>query len=71
MLRDVNDTVADAAELVRLVSDIECKVNLIVFNVHEGSEYQPSLDEDVERFRCCSLLAMFTLHIIPEPFGHS
>jgi 23S rRNA (adenine2503-C2)-methyltransferase len=52
MLQKLNDTLADAAELVHIVSQIECKVNLIVFNVHEGSEYQPSLTEDVEHFRC-------------------
>ncbi len=42
MLRGVNDTLQSARELLRLTADVPCKVNLIHFNAHAGSEFQPS-----------------------------
>ncbi|MDJ0835074.1 MAG: 23S rRNA (adenine(2503)-C(2))-methyltransferase RlmN [Acidobacteriota bacterium] len=51
LLEGVNDTPADARRLVRLVSNIRCKVNIIPFNEMEGLDYkQPDL-ETIERFR--------------------
>ena len=37
--------------LVHLLRAIDCKVNLIVFNTHEGSRFQPSTTEAVLSFR--------------------
>lgn len=37
--------------LVHLLRAIDCKVNLIVFNTHEGSRFQPSTKEAVLAFR--------------------
>ena len=37
MLKDVNDTDADARELVRLLAGIPAKINLIPFNPWPGS----------------------------------
>ena len=39
MLKDVNDTDADARELVRLLAGIPAKINLIPFNPWPGSPY--------------------------------
>jgi 23S rRNA (adenine2503-C2)-methyltransferase len=50
MLKDVNDSPADARELVRLLAGIPAKINLIPFNPWPGSHYQCSDWEDIERF---------------------
>lgn len=51
MLRDVNDTVADAERLVTLLEPIECKVNLITFNPHPGTRFLCSTTEGIKAFR--------------------
>ncbi|WP_424814241.1 23S rRNA (adenine(2503)-C(2))-methyltransferase RlmN [Roseococcus sp. YIM B11640] len=50
MLRGVNDSEAEAHELVRLLRDLPAKVNLIPFNPWPGSAYQTSTPEAVRRF---------------------
>ena len=50
MLRGVNDSDADARELVRLLKGIPAKINLIPFNPWPGSVYQCSDWERIERF---------------------
>lgn len=50
MLRDVNDTDADARELVRLLKGIHAKVNLIPWNPWPGAIYQTSKPERVAAF---------------------
>ncbi|GBR44734.1 MULTISPECIES: 23S rRNA (adenine(2503)-C(2))-methyltransferase RlmN [Neokomagataea] len=50
MLRDVNDSDADARELVRLIKDLPAKVNLIPFNPWPGSEFQPSTRNRLNSF---------------------
>jgi len=50
MLKDVNDSTADARELVRLIAGIPAKVNLIPFNPWPGAPYERSSDEAIERF---------------------
>ena len=45
MLAGVNDSKADAARFVALASDIECKLNLIIFNAHAGTRFAPSSAE--------------------------
>ena len=45
LLRGVNDSVEDAAKLARLLRGLPCKVNLIPFNEHPGSDFKrPSMD---------------------------
>lgn len=34
-----------------LLQPIDCKVNLIVFNTHEGTRFKPSTPEAVQAFR--------------------
>ena len=50
MLRGVNDSDAEARELVRLIAGLPAKVNLIPFNPWPGSSYEPSGRATVERF---------------------
>jgi 23S rRNA (adenine2503-C2)-methyltransferase len=52
MLRDMNDSEADARELVRLLRayDLPAKVNLIPFNPWPGSDYECSTPERIQRF---------------------
>ena len=51
LIRDVNDSLADAKRLVRLLHGIRAKVNLIPYNEHPGSGYRAPLGEQVERFQ--------------------
>jgi 23S rRNA (adenine2503-C2)-methyltransferase len=50
MLKDVNDSLADAQELVRLLKGIPAKINLIPFNPWPGTNYQCSDWETIEKF---------------------
>lgn len=50
MLKGVNDTPADAKELVRLLKGIPAKVNLIPFNPWPGAPYECSTDETIRKF---------------------
>ena len=50
MLRGINDSEADARELVRLIAGLPAKVNLIPFNPWPGSAYQPSTPEALKAF---------------------
>ncbi len=50
MLKGVNDSLADARSLVRLLAGIPAKINLIPFNAWPGSQYECSDWEQIERF---------------------
>jgi 23S rRNA (adenine2503-C2)-methyltransferase len=50
MLKGVNDSIADAKALVRLLAGIPAKINLIPFNPWPGSSYECSDWETIERF---------------------
>jgi 23S rRNA (adenine2503-C2)-methyltransferase len=50
MLKGINDTPAEARELVRLLKGIPAKVNLIPFNPWPGAPYQCSSDEAIKAF---------------------
>jgi len=50
MLRGVNDSLADARELVRLLDGIPSKINLIPFNPWPGAPYECSSGETIRRF---------------------
>ena len=50
MLKDVNDSDADARRLVRLISGIPAKINLIPFNPWPGSPYERSTWQRIEAF---------------------
>jgi 23S rRNA (adenine2503-C2)-methyltransferase len=50
MLKGVNDSLAEAKELVRLLAGIPAKINLIPFNPWPGATYECSDWEQIERF---------------------
>ncbi len=50
MLKGVNDTLADAKALVRLLQGIPAKINLIPFNPWPGTKYECSDWDQIEKF---------------------
>jgi len=50
MLKGVNDSDADARELVRILKPIHAKVNLIPFNPWPGAPYECSFNNRIHRF---------------------
>ena len=50
MLKGINDSEADARELIRLIAGMPAKVNLIPFNPWPGSPYETSTAQAIERF---------------------
>ena len=50
MLKGLNDSIADAKALVRLLAGIPSKINLIPFNPWPGSAYECSDWDQIERF---------------------
>ena len=50
MLKDVNDSPADAKELVRLIAGIPAKINLIPFNAWPGAPFECLSDTAIKRF---------------------
>ncbi|MFZ0422474.1 MAG: 23S rRNA (adenine(2503)-C(2))-methyltransferase RlmN [Xanthobacteraceae bacterium] len=50
MLKGINDSLADAKALVRLLKGIPAKINLIPFNPWPGTQYECSDWEQIEKF---------------------
>jgi 23S rRNA (adenine2503-C2)-methyltransferase len=50
MLKGINDSLADARALVRLIKGIPAKINLIPFNPWPGSTYECSDWQQIEKF---------------------
>jgi 23S rRNA (adenine2503-C2)-methyltransferase len=50
MLKGVNDSMADARALVKLIGGIPAKINLIPFNAWPGAPYECSDWEQIEKF---------------------
>ena len=57
MLRDVNDSLHHARQLIKLLTDLPAKVNLIPYNRVCGLQYERSLPETIEVFRDALLAA--------------
>ncbi|XP_021809766.1 uncharacterized protein LOC110753223 [Prunus avium] len=51
MLAGINDSIEDARRLADLVQGIPCKINLLSFNPHGGSQFRPTSDEKMIEFR--------------------
>ena len=51
MLQGVNDSLEHARQLVELISDLPCKLNLIPFNPYPHAIYQSSSQQVIDRFR--------------------
>ncbi len=60
LLGGVNDTPGDARRLVRLLSHLRCKVNLIAYNPHPESPFRRPDPDRVEAFRRYLLEKNFT-----------
>jgi 23S rRNA (adenine2503-C2)-methyltransferase len=58
LLKDVNDSDADARRVVRLLSKLDAKVNLIALNPGPGIPFQTPLPERVESFQAIVKRAM-------------
>ncbi|MDR1008422.1 MAG: 23S rRNA (adenine(2503)-C(2))-methyltransferase RlmN [Campylobacteraceae bacterium] len=50
IIKDINDSIQSAKKLVKLLSGIKAKVNLIYFNSHVGSDFQRPSERDVTAF---------------------
>ncbi|BAT61789.1 dual-specificity RNA methyltransferase RlmN [Variibacter gotjawalensis] len=50
MLKGINDSLAEAKELVRLLKGIPAKINLIPFNPWPGTKYECSNWDQIEKF---------------------
>nr|WP_305731166.1 23S rRNA (adenine(2503)-C(2))-methyltransferase RlmN [Trichlorobacter ammonificans] len=61
LLGGLNDTPEDARRLVRLLSDIPCKINLIPFNPHEGADFKPPTRAAIDSFHKYLLDRNFTV----------
>jgi len=51
LMDGVNDSIADAKKLVRFIHGIPCKINLIRFHPHPGSEFRRPSEDRVIAFR--------------------
>lgn len=51
LIKGVNDSAKHAAQIVRMLKGIECRVNIIRYHKSANSEYQSTSKEDSERFR--------------------
>jgi 23S rRNA (adenine2503-C2)-methyltransferase len=50
MLREINDSIECAKQLVKLMAQFPCKVNLIEFNTWPGVQYLPTKRDKIEIF---------------------
>ncbi len=55
LLKDINDRLADAARLVKLMKPLKSKINLIPFNAHPDLPYQRPTDEQISAFQAILL----------------
>ena len=50
MLRGINDSMECSRQLIKLMAQFPCKVNLIEFNPWPGVQYLPTKRVDMEKF---------------------
>jgi 23S rRNA (adenine2503-C2)-methyltransferase len=63
LMKDINDSEADAHRLVKLLRPLKAKVNLIPFNAYEGASFQRPDESVIERFQHILLDANYTVII--------
>lgn len=61
LINGVNDSLDDARRLVKLISGIPCKVNLIPFNEHEGCAFRKPTQQAIDIFHKYLLDKHFTV----------
>jgi len=50
LIKGINDSLADARRLAKLLQPIRCKINLIPFNRHEGCDFERPSESDIQAF---------------------
>jgi 23S rRNA (adenine2503-C2)-methyltransferase len=63
LMRGVNDDPEDAQRLVKLLRELKCKVNLIMFNPHRLLSYEPVGDETLQMFLKTLADARYTVSV--------
>lgn len=63
LLKDINDSPADAERLVKLLARIPVKVNLIMFNQNPNLPFQPATGERLEAFAAILSRANMTVTV--------
>ncbi len=51
LIKGVNDSLAMAKKLVKLLHPVRCKVNLIAFNEHQGADFEPPDEATIRAFQ--------------------
>ena len=51
LIKDINDSLKDAAKVSKLLSNISCKINLIPFNSFKGSSYEKPSNNKIHVFK--------------------
>jgi len=60
LIKDVNDTIADARRLAKLLRPVKAKINLIPFNEHPESEFKRPDQSGIEAFQAELLKQHYT-----------
>ncbi|MCF6265652.1 MAG: 23S rRNA (adenine(2503)-C(2))-methyltransferase RlmN [Desulfuromusa sp.] len=55
LIDGINDSIADAKRLVKLLHGFRCKVNLIAYNEHAGAEFKTPTEAAIKAFQSCLL----------------
>jgi 23S rRNA (adenine2503-C2)-methyltransferase len=63
LIKDINDSEADAERLAKLLQPIRCKINLIPFNTHEGCDYERPAEAVIAKFQQILLEKNYTVII--------
>lgn len=63
MLDGVNDRLAHAKQLIKLLANVPCKINLIPFNPFPKTHYRTSSPETIERFQAALVAAGFNTRV--------
>jgi 23S rRNA (adenine2503-C2)-methyltransferase len=61
LINGMNDSIDDARRLVKMISGIPCKVNLIPFNEHEGCAFKKPDQSSIDIFHKYLLDKHFTV----------
>jgi 23S rRNA (adenine2503-C2)-methyltransferase len=51
LINGVNDSLVMAKKLVKLLHPVRCKINLIAFNEHQGTDFKPPVDATIRAFQ--------------------
>jgi 23S rRNA (adenine2503-C2)-methyltransferase len=63
LIRGINDSPQAARDLAKLLKGVKAKINLIPFNAHPGSGFQPPEEEAILRFQDLLIQRQYTVMI--------